>query len=246
MQTVVKDVLLNFKIFGQSKSKTILILHGWGRSSDDWVETAKKIDGKAKVILLDIPGFGGSINKNNRTLSIFDYADIFSEFIKKEKLQNVTLVGHSLGGKISVVLANIYPNIKRLVLVSPSGFSKKSFMTSIKIFIYQVLRPFVFLLPNSLKSRLIRLVASEDYLQSGSMKETFKQIVKDDVVSNARQIKIPTTIVWAEFDEQVALPSSKYLKSLIKNSLLRIVWRSGHHPHLEKPEQFMQILNQSV
>lgn len=246
MQTVVKDVLLNFKVFGQSKSKTILILHGWGRSSDDWVVTAKKIEDKARIILVDIPGFGGSINKSNNTLSVFDYANIFSEFINKEKLNNVTLVGHSLGGKISVVLANINPHIKKLVLISPSGFSKKAFFVAVKIFVYRILKPFVFLLPKAIKSRIIKLVASEDYLQSGSMKETFKQVVKDDVVSSARQIKIPTTIVWAEFDEQVALPSSKYLKSLIKNSLLRIVWRSGHHPHLEKPEQFMQILNQSV
>lgn len=243
MQTVINEILINYEVFGLKQKNAILIVHGWKRNLRDWENIARQIFHKNKVVLVDLPGMGNSSLPKKQPFDTYDHADVINQFIERLRLQNVTYIGHSFGGKIGMVATPQNSNIKKLLLIDPSGISDRSIATSLKINIYRLLKLF---LPKKISLKISTIFSSEDYRNAGNLKESFKKIVSQDVSESAKKIKVPTLIVWGENDKEVSLKSAKILKVIITNSILRIVWRAGHHPHLEKPEKFIEILEEFI
>ncbi len=90
----------------QGKGKPILQLHGFGASSYSWrhVEPALLTSGY-RVLTLDLKGFGLSDKPFDEDYSIFDQAALVSQFIDYLGLKKLSVVGHSLGGGVALVLA---------------------------------------------------------------------------------------------------------------------------------------------
>jgi pimeloyl-ACP methyl ester carboxylesterase len=239
MQTVIDDILINYEIIGDKNENVTLILHGWQNSLKNWMEVGKNLSQNRKVVLMDMPGFGASSIPKNRVFDIYDYAQIVSKFINKFELEKITLIGHSFGGKTGIVVASTNNRIKKLILVDSSGINDYSPITSAKILLSKIFK-------NILPKNLLTYLASEDYQNAGALLETFKKVVVQDISKDAKKIKIPTLIIWGETDKDVSISSAKKLKELISNSTLRIVWKAGHHPHLEKPEKFLEIVEEFV
>ncbi len=246
MQTVIDNILINYEVFGLKNTNPILILHGWKRNLKDWKSIATDLSKKNKVVLVDLPGFGASSLPKKKIFDTYDYAGLIGNFIDKLNLKNTILIGHSFGGKISIVITSQNNLIKKSILVDPSGITNKTLITSLKIGLFKILKPLIKILPKPIRNNLINLFTSEDYKNAGDLKESFKKIVVQDVSSDAKKITVPTMIIWGENDKEVPISSAKKLKSLIKNSSIRIVWKAGHHPHLEKPEKFLEIVEEFI
>jgi pimeloyl-ACP methyl ester carboxylesterase len=242
MQTVIDSILLNYEILGSKNKNLILILHGWKNSLKNWEEVGKKLSEKNKVILVDLPGMGNSTTPKT-VFDTYDYANLINKFILKLKLKQITLIGHSFGGKISVVVSQKNKDIKKLILVDISGINNKTLSTNLRIYLAKTLK---FVLPQQISKKITNNLSSEDYKNAGNLLETFKKIVSQDISSEAKKINVKTLIIWGENDKEVPLSSAKKLRNLITNSTLRIVWRAGHHSHLEKPEKFLEILYEFV
>ncbi len=242
MQTVIDSILLNYEILGTKNQNVILILHGWKNSLKNWEGIAKELSQKNQVILLDLPGMGNSSTPKS-AFDTYDYADIVTKFIQKLNLKGITLIGHSFGGKIGVIVASTNSNVNKLVLVDISGIIEKSLARSIKTGIFRTTKIF---LPKSISKKIANKISSEDYKNAGNLLETFKKIVSQDISNEAKKIRIPTLIIWGENDKDVPLSSAKKLQTLIPSSTLRIVWRTGHHPHTEKPEKFLELIYEFV
>jgi len=60
MQAVINDILTEYNILGLKNNEDIIIIHGWGQSSRDWEYVAQTLSDKYRVVVLDLPGFGGS------------------------------------------------------------------------------------------------------------------------------------------------------------------------------------------
>lgn len=114
----------------QGKGETIIFLHGWMANKNVYGEIISKLSHKYRCISLDLPGFGkSSVIKKTNTKKI---TEILHKAVKKLGIDSYYLVGNSLGGAISIIYANKYPNeIKKLVLISPfinfSQFPKMTF-----------------------------------------------------------------------------------------------------------------------
>ncbi len=243
MQTVIDGNLINYEIFGAKQKNNILILHGWKNSLKNWENVGKKLSEKNKVVLVDLPGMGNSSIPKIQPFGTYDYAKLINKFIEKLDLKEVTLIGHSFGGKTGIVSASTNTRIKKLVLVDNSGINTKSLTTRLKTNLYKMIRLF---LPKKIAAKFSNILSSEDYRNAGDLLASFKKIVREDVSEDAKKIKVPTLIVWGENDKEVPLTSAKKLKSLISSSTLRIVWRTGHHLHLEKPEKFLEIIYEFI
>lgn len=241
MQIVIKEILTNYEVFGVQNKKTILILHGWGQNIENWRIVAYKLSEKFKVVLLDLPGFGSSSIPNS-IFTTHDYSIFVNEFINKINIDNYILIGHSFGGKIAIKNSVEKHRISKLFLISPSGIDKKSFLTEIKIILTKILRVFGFWVPKSIIKKFLTIFASSDYINSGEMHNIFKSVVSEKVVLDAKKIKCPTIIMWGENDKEINIKTSKILKSLIKNSTLRILWGMGHSPNIENPEKLSLLL----
>lgn len=118
---VVKDA-----IAAPDPSGVLVFIHGTASSSATFFDTMKALPPTIKCVAIDLPTFGisGHIDperySTNEKLCIA-YADIIGHTLHKLEIVNQTiLVAHSLGGFLSIYVANRFP-IKKLVLLNPAG-----------------------------------------------------------------------------------------------------------------------------
>ncbi len=100
-----------------SKDKqTILILHGLFGSKRNWQSIARQLSEHFRVFTLDLRNHGES--EHSETMSYQDMADDVFQFISDHDLEEVSIVGHSMGGKVAMQMALGHPEIiKRLVII---------------------------------------------------------------------------------------------------------------------------------
>jgi len=106
----------------------IIILHGLYGASDNWVKIAKELAKKYEVFLPDMRNHGNSPHSDN--FSIEEMKKDLFEFVSDNKINDFILIGHSLGGKVSMEFASFYPEkIKKLVIVdiAPRNYTKDEF-----------------------------------------------------------------------------------------------------------------------
>lgn len=248
MQLAIDGILINYQIIGDQKD-ILLILHGWKSDIAQWNKAAQMLSDKYKVVLVDLPGHGNS-TKPNHDYNIYEYADFVVSFTNKLNLKApINLLGHSLGGRISIILAaKKLLDIKRLILVDSAGIEQRSLKTNVKIAVFKLGK--TVLLPIIGKSNLEKLkdkiLEENNYKHAGNMRGTLVKIVNEDLSYLLPKIDIPTLIIWGDRDEVLDIKYAKKFKEQIPTSRIRIVWGAKHRPHLDKLEDFITILNEEI
>ena len=97
-----------YKVTG--KGKTVVLIHGFIEEGLMWNDTAKALSKNYKVIVPDLEGFGNS-PLESKTLSMEKYANDIFELLKKEKVNKCIMLGHSMGGYITLYFAEKYPEM---------------------------------------------------------------------------------------------------------------------------------------
>jgi pimeloyl-ACP methyl ester carboxylesterase len=89
----------------------VVLLHGFGEDSGIWDLQAEALKDHAMVITPDLPGSGrsGLPETASGFLSLEDHAESVLEILNKEQIENCILIGHSMGGYISLAFAEKYP-----------------------------------------------------------------------------------------------------------------------------------------
>ena len=106
---------------GPQDADVLLFIHGMGSGIPVWGKNITIIKKHFRCVALDLPGHGYS-SKGEFPYTMAFYAGVVLSFINKTGLSQVTLVGHSMGGQIAIIMALKEPNlIARLVLISPAG-----------------------------------------------------------------------------------------------------------------------------
>lgn len=104
--------------------QTVILVHGLASNAGFWRYNIPELSKYFRVIAVDLPGYGKS-QKGDYPYSISFYAEQLKNLIKELNLQNVVLVGHSMGGQIGIKFAIKYPSVlSKLVLASPAGFEE--------------------------------------------------------------------------------------------------------------------------
>ncbi|MEQ6121346.1 alpha/beta hydrolase [Reichenbachiella sp. MALMAid0571] len=85
----------------------IVLIHGFCETSSIWNDLAKELSEKYQVISIDLPGFGKS-PLYNPDLSLGNVATLLHDFLKKLQITNCFMIGHSLGGYITLAFAEKY------------------------------------------------------------------------------------------------------------------------------------------
>jgi pimeloyl-ACP methyl ester carboxylesterase len=108
--------------FDSGKGKEVLLfVHGLGSNASFWRYNAPAFSDKYRILAIDLPGYGKS-EKLNVTVSMHSYTRVVAVFLQKLNVSKVNLVGHSMGGQISITFALQYPSmVERLVLAAPAG-----------------------------------------------------------------------------------------------------------------------------
>ncbi len=106
-----KSVFVSYSV--GSKGNAVVLLHGFGEDGNIWNNLAEKLMKDFMVIVPDIPGSGKSaiLKDENDDVSIDDYAEVIFKIIEIEGVINCTMIGHSMGGYITLAFAEKYPNL---------------------------------------------------------------------------------------------------------------------------------------
>jgi pimeloyl-ACP methyl ester carboxylesterase len=106
---------LNYKKFGES-GKVVVILHGLFGMLDNWQLIGKQLAKKYQVYLIDQRNHGKS--EHSLKFDYFAMADDLSDFLEEKQLDNIYLIGHSMGGKTAMQFACEYnDSVEKLVVV---------------------------------------------------------------------------------------------------------------------------------
>jgi len=235
-QIAVNGQIWNYvEIVGGHGGPPLLILHGWGRTGAEWVQIARELGRKTYV--LDLPGFGGS--SLPQVKDIFEYSELVVQFCKYLELDKVMIIGHSLGGRVGIVLASQYSElVAQLVLIDPAGVRPRS----IKRASLKVISKLFGFVPASWRARIMYRAMDSDYRNSPALRQLYRAVVSHDLRSNLSQIKCKTLVVWGEKDPILPLSLSKVYREKINDCQVRVVWEAGHDSHLSHPRELVRIL----
>jgi pimeloyl-ACP methyl ester carboxylesterase len=228
----------------------ILFLHGWGADSRSFGAVGQALARQGFAChLLDLPGFGGT-PPPDETWDVPRYAAWVSAYMQAEGLASAHIVGHSFGGRISLVLGADYPHlVQKLVLVDSAGLKLPP---SAKMRLYQVGRslllsllrlPFLRRYEDRGRAYLRRRFGSEDYKNAGVLSETFKQVIAQDLLPYARRVAAPTLLIWGADDKDTPLKMGQILEKNMPNAGLVVFEGTGHYAHVERPSQFVHIVS---
>jgi pimeloyl-ACP methyl ester carboxylesterase len=101
---------------------TLLFIHGHLASRFNFFKLASKFNnGNYRLILIDLPGFGESSKDPNADYKLSTQASRINELVKHLKIKNLNIVGHSLGGGVSIALNGMNSEINSMTLIAPLG-----------------------------------------------------------------------------------------------------------------------------
>jgi len=225
-----------------NSSKNLVFIHGWGATAKIFDTVFYYLKNEFNIYYFDLPGFGNTPIEKVMTLK--DYAEFVYEFLKENNIKEPIIIGHSFGGAIAVKLALLYPEvISKLILVSASAIRRPHR----KIMLIKKAADFIKpILPEKLRKILIKLLKLDktDYakIDNAKLKETFKNIINEDLSHCLSAIKIPTLVIWGGKDTITLLEEGKLIAKSIPNAKLLVIKNSGHFLFLEKPEEFTKLI----
>ncbi len=245
-QILINDLVINYyKVDRTGDTPSAIFLHGWRSEGKVWLNIMQNLG--LQSYALDLPGFGKSAAPS-RAYTVSDYAKIVSGFIRKLELKNVWIVGHSFGGRVAIKLAVQDKNqVGKLVLVDAAGFRNESLVIKIKKFVARMAKP-LFSLPllKGLRQRIYQIIGAEDYAATPQLKQTFINIINEDLSPYLSSISQQTLLIWGNNDTDTPLSFARKMRDGIPGARLVILQDAGHFSFLDQPQQFTKTLNKFI
>jgi esterase len=107
------SIKLNFETFGAGKP--VIVLHGLFGSARNWRSIAKQLSETHQVFTIDLRNHGESGHSDS--MYYMEMMEDIKQFLHDKHLRKVSLIGHSLGGKIAMTFALNYPEMLEKLIV---------------------------------------------------------------------------------------------------------------------------------
>jgi len=235
MFKTIKKIKVNYKQYGEGDD--IVLLHGWGQNIQMMEPVSNYLKANHKITIVDLPGFGLS-SEPDYAYTVYDYVELLKELFDELKIKKPTLIGHSFGGRLSIIYASKYDVEKIVLFGSPCVRHEYK---STKQTILKTLKKIKILSP--LANIMKKFTGSVDYKNASPiMRDVLVKTVNEDLSECAKKIKAETLLIWGDNDKAVPLEHAKELNNLLKNSDL-IVLPGSHYCYLENLHQVINILN---
>lgn len=246
MKLIVDGLAIEYK--DEGKGKVALMLHGWQSTYGTFDKITKKLKSNYRVVRLDLPGFGAS-EMPDKPWKLDDYIHFINDFLKKLKIKNIEiLIGHSMGGRIAIkAVGSGQFTVKRLILIGSHGIRESNRLRN-RVFWLAAKAGKVATYPlpsrykDRLRGRLYKTAGAGDYLNAGALKQTFSNIIKEDIRPEAVMISVPTILIYGQNDTQTPPHYGKTFQKLIEDSKLEVIPAAGHHVHEESSDKVTELI----
>lgn len=245
--------ILHYEVFG--RGKPVILLHGWLGSWGLWQETMTYLGQFYRTYALDFWGFGESDPTRN-TYAVQDFISLVNQFMEALGIVRAPLVGHSMGGTVSLSVAMQYPQRVSKVAVIGSPITGTSLSFLLKLFGRRVVASLVFhnlwglrlgfriLAPlysrdtrwYQMMVRDLSLTTLESFLISiASLRET-------DLRPNLSTVNIPVMAMYGEKDIVVHPRQWQPIQQAIPQARVELFPDAGHFIMLDEPQKFKETL----
>jgi pimeloyl-ACP methyl ester carboxylesterase len=237
--------MLHLKPHAPSGAPPVMVLHGWGASIDAVRSVVAGLNESLEVIAVDLPGFGESAAPPE-PWDVTAYARFVLAMADALGIERFSLVGHSFGARISIVLATIAPErLARIVLTGAAGIKpprKPAYYWRVAIAKAGRLIGWIGGPPGRrLQERMRRRVASQDWLDaSESMRGTFRLVIGEDLSPRLGAVGSSTLLIWGDEDGDTPLWMGRRMEQEIGDAAL-VVLHGGHYVYAERAGEFNRI-----
>lgn len=262
-----ENIKLNFEYLSEfeSSKKTILFLHGFTGSINDWKDVVQKIDKRFNKTALDLIGHGKSSSPSSVNYYMADsLVNHIEQVINHLRLKEIILCGYSMGGRIALNFAVAKPElVKGLILESASpGIKnqkereerKKSDEElaayienkSVEEFAAMWLDQELFGTLRRFSNERLKHIKAEKMNNSktglANSLRGFGTGVMPYVGSELAKLKTPIFLITGGLDDKFT-QINQSLKKLSPTAKHKIISTAGHNTHLEEPKKFVEAVN---
>jgi pimeloyl-ACP methyl ester carboxylesterase len=247
--------ILHYEVYG--RGRPVILLHGWLGSWGLWQETMTYLGQYYRTYALDFWGFGESGGRLD-TYEVDDFVLLVNQFMDQMGILEAPLIGHSMGGTVSLLTAMTYPDrITKVTIIGspivgsslamPLKFAGQRFIASVLFRFFGVFRSLMKLVSPMICSdprfpemmdRDLSKTNLESFLNSiASLRET-------DLRPELHKIKIPVMGMFGHRDNIVSPQQWKALQGGITHARIERYPKAGHFIMMDEPQACMQALKE--
>jgi pimeloyl-ACP methyl ester carboxylesterase len=253
-QIIFRNTKLSYYTFGSGKP--LLLMHGFAEDHSIWQHQIEHLSKNYLVIAPDLFGAGNSEYLNDENVSIESYAQAIKEIIKAEKIDRFIMIGHSMGGYISLAYLRLYPDdLAGIGFVHSTIFAdddqkvetrKKSIAfikshggaaflkTSIPGLYFDVKK-----FEKDINSQIEKSLQIKDQCLIQYYKAMLERPDGSDLI---KKTNIPILLIAGKHDQAVTFSQSLKQFHLGKITYLKVLQNSAHMGMIEEPESITQFL----
>ena len=240
----------------QGRGRPVILLHGWLESWMPWLGTMQALGRTYKTYALDFWGFGES-GKQGGSFTVGDYVEMVDQFMERLGIECAPVIGHSMGGTVSLSLALNHTHRVEKVAVVGSPIVGDGLALFLRLAARRSLAGLAYNVPWGLslgvrfaspflardwqtwyrmfENDLSRTTLESFHFSIASLRDT-------DLRPRLQQIQIPTLGIYGRIDRIVSPSQRNVLADGVPMAQIRYFEDSGHFPMLDEPERFYQTL----
>jgi 2-hydroxymuconate-semialdehyde hydrolase len=266
----VSGARIRYHATGPAAGPVVVLLHGIGRSLEDWELQHPRLPSTHRVISLDMPGFGLS-QRLPAVTSLGSLADAVWAILSALAVEDpVHLMGNSLGGAVAMQMTVDEPGrVRTLTLVNSAGFGRTVTAALRILAVPGIGRPLLRRMADPrIARRTERSIFFDGALVTPSRVETAVKIARQpdfaavyleaaralggvrgvapgwrrELLARTARLGKPTLLVWGSRD--LILPSAHLAAARLAFPTARshLFPDTGHMPQIERPDEFATLV----
>ncbi len=245
---------ITYRVIG--KGSPVLLIHGFGEDRNVWKNQVEYLENKFHLIIPDLPGSGESELIDD--MSMEGMADTVHAITLKEKLDPCHVIGHSMGGYVTLAYAEKYPNhLNSMGLFHSTAYADPVEKKAVRRKGIEFIREhgaFEFLktsIPNLFspftkeeKPEMIKdfIVQQRNFTGDALVSYYEAMINRPDRTNLLENAHFPVLFIMGNYDNAIPINDCLKQSHLPEKSYIHILRRSGHMGMLEEPETCNRIL----
>lgn len=260
------------RFMSEGEGSPVILIHGWSGSASGWLFSIGALSSQHHVYAMDLFNHGLTGQTEAGYVKVEDFAKFVTDFMTELRVKRAHIIGHSMGGAISLLIAKIFPErVDKLILIDTIGLGKeieKSARVASLPLVGEIWASKVYgediikygsnlrasvknpaIISDELVENLYRVERTPEHAKT--VLKIFrlwfnwtgqKKSVYESVIQELPNIFNPTLLIWGKQDATVPLSHGEFAAKTMPNAHLVVIDKCGHVPMFDQPETFNRLV----